>query len=256
MDEDSGIGLPPSIASAWGVQTRPGKGPKPGLSLDRIVAAAIGVAGADGLAAVSMSRVAAELGAATMSLYRYVGSKDELLALMVDAALGAHPAQPDEGWRAGLSHWGWVLLTAYRRHPWAVRVPITGPPITPNQVDWVEHALRALRGTGLGEEEKMSVIMLIGGYVRNQASLVVELDAAYLAADSTAQEAMASYGRLMRKLIDPARFPEFSAVIAATVFDKADDPDDEFGFGLERILDGIEALVRERAGQSPTPTSS
>src|SRR6185369_13421325 len=96
-------GIPNALALAWGLKERPGKGPRPGLSLDRIVAAGVKVAAAEGLGAVSMSRVASELGAATMSLYRYVPAKHELLDLMVDAAMGA-PPEPDPalGWRAGL----------------------------------------------------------------------------------------------------------------------------------------------------------
>src|SRR5262249_13348359 len=92
--------LPASVAAAWGIRDRPHKGPKPGLSLERIVAAAVQVADAEGLAAVSMSRVAAELGTAPMSLYRYVAAKDELLALMFDAAYGPSPTGPgdDAGW--------------------------------------------------------------------------------------------------------------------------------------------------------------
>jgi AcrR family transcriptional regulator len=86
MDDQEATGLPASIEAAWGVRTRPGKGPRPALSLERIVAAAVRVAAVGGLAAVSMGRVAADLGVSTMSLYRYVGSKDELLALMADLA--------------------------------------------------------------------------------------------------------------------------------------------------------------------------
>src|SRR5690348_482873 len=88
MTEPGDADLPPAVAAAWGVRGRPHKGPKPGLTLARIVTAAIGVADAEGLAAVSMSRVATELGAAPMSLYRYVTGKDELLELMVDTAMG------------------------------------------------------------------------------------------------------------------------------------------------------------------------
>src|SRR5215472_7517901 len=94
MNQPDGTELPAHVAAAWGVRGRPHKGPKPGLSLDRIVAAAVHVADTEGLAAVSMSRVATELGAAPMSLYRYVAAKDELLALMVDAAYGPPPAGP------------------------------------------------------------------------------------------------------------------------------------------------------------------
>src|SRR5687767_11700404 len=95
--------LPASLAAAWGLRTRSAKGPRPGLTLDRIVAAGVHVATTEGLGAVSMGRVAAELGAATMSLYRYVTAKNELLDLMVDAAVGPPPAAPPgEEWRDGM----------------------------------------------------------------------------------------------------------------------------------------------------------
>ena len=97
-EKDDEIELPASIEAAWGIRERPRKGPKPGLSLPRIVEAAISVAERDGLAAVSMSRVAAELGASTMSLYRYVSAKDELLMLMADAAYGAPPVICGRWW--------------------------------------------------------------------------------------------------------------------------------------------------------------
>src|ERR1700733_2820868 len=109
--------LPASIEAAWGVRDRPHKGPKPGLTLPRVVDAAVRVAEAEGLAAVSMSRVAAELGASTMSLYRYVAAKDELLDLMADQAYGPPPPPPEpgQGWREGLSQWAWGLRTTYSR---------------------------------------------------------------------------------------------------------------------------------------------
>src|SRR3981081_4220487 len=119
---DEGTGLPASIEAAWGLRGRPRKGPKPELSLERIVEAAVKVASSEGLTAVSMSRVAAELSAAPMSLYRYVAAKDELLALMVDAVAAAPPAAaaPGEGWRAGLSRWAWSYMALLRRHPWVL----------------------------------------------------------------------------------------------------------------------------------------
>ena len=108
--------IPGGVAAAWGVRERPHKGPKPALSLARIVAAAVRVADAEGLDAVSMGRVAAEVGTAPMSLYRHVASKEELLTLMVDAAWGEAPEgpAPGEGWRAGLTRWAWRLRTGAR----------------------------------------------------------------------------------------------------------------------------------------------
>src|SRR3954463_13259613 len=98
--------LPASLEAAWGLRQRPTKGPKAGLSLERIVEAAVALAQADGIGAVSMARVAGELGSSPMSLYRYVAAKDELLALMVDAALGPVPqAAEDRDWGGRPQPW-------------------------------------------------------------------------------------------------------------------------------------------------------
>jgi AcrR family transcriptional regulator len=241
-------GLPASIETAWGIRGRAAKGPKPGLSLDRIVEAGVEVASSDGLAAVSMGRIAAELGAATMSLYRYVATKDELLALMVDAVFKEPPATrgPRERWRAALSRWARGHLAVLIRHPWVVRVPVGGPPITPNQVVWFERGLASLRGTGMVETEKISVLMLVNGFVRNEALLRADLQMAAGATGSTVADAMSSYGRKLSRLVDPERFPAIAAAIAAGVFDQPDDPDANFNFSLERILDGVAVLVRDR----------
>ena len=247
--------LPASLAAAWGLRERPGKGPRPGLSLDKIVAAAVRVGAAEGLAAVSMARVAAELGAGTMALYRYVSSKSELLDLMVDAAFGPPPPLPEStapestgpesaaGWRGALSHYAWSMLATMRAAIWAVSMPISGPPVTPNQVAWMERGLEAMRGTGLAEAQKMSVILLVSGYVRTQASLEAQLTEAMRAAGTNEQQMMLDYNRVLGLVTDPQRFPELSAVVESGVMSKADDPDEEFEFGLERILDGIGALV-------------
>jgi AcrR family transcriptional regulator len=245
MNDDTG--LPASIEAAWGLRERPTKGPKPGLSLDRIVSAAVKVAASEGLAAVSMSRVAGELGASAMSLYRYVASKDELLALMVDAAIGPPPAtQPGEDWRAGLSRWAWGYHEALRRHPWALQVPIGGPPTTPNGIAWMEDGLAALAGTGLEEGEKLGVILLLSGYVRNEATLAADIAAAAAASGS---EVMPAWSSLIRRLTDAERFPALHAALASGALDQDDDPDDEFVFGLDRVLDGVDALVRTRTAR-------
>ncbi|HEX2372736.1 MAG TPA: TetR/AcrR family transcriptional regulator [Actinomycetota bacterium] len=253
MDDQSGTGLPASIEAAWGVRERPNKGPRPALSLERIVAAAVRVAAADGLQAVSMSRVAADLGVSTMSLYRYVAAKHELLALMADLTFEAPPAPrgPEEGWREGLSRWAWTELAVYRRNPWVLRIPISGPPVTPNAIAWLEVGLECLRDTGLEEGEKLSVMLLVTGFVRTQASLQADIAEAQAAGAAPPDpEMMLSYGRVLARLTDPERFPALRAVIAAGVFDEPDDGDYDFVFGLERVLDGIETLIdRRRTGR-------
>jgi AcrR family transcriptional regulator len=249
MDDQIGTGLPASIEAAWGVRRRPHKGPRPALSLKRIVAAAVRVAAGDGLQAVSMGRVAAELGASTMSLYRYVAAKDELLALMADLTFETPPARrgPEESWRDGLARWARTELEVYRRNPWVLRIPISGPPVTPNAIAWLERGLDTLRDTGLREDEKLSVILLVTGYVRNQGTLQADIAAAQAAgATPPDPEMMPSYGGLLARLTDPERFPALHAVIAAGVFDEPDEADYDFVFGLERVLDGIETLIDRR----------
>src|SRR5580698_2570438 len=244
--------LPKSIATAWGVKEQPRKGPKPALTLDRILAAGIRVADTDGLDAVSMGRVAAEAGTAPMSLYRHVASKDQLIDLMVDAAWGtmSSAATAGEGWRAGLSRYAWEMRQAARRHPWVVRVPLRSLPIMPNEVAWFDGALACLHGTGLTEARKASVIMLLSGYVRNLATMEADIMAAVRASGLAPLEWMGNWAAMIKSVVDRDRFPALATFMDAGVFEADDDPDDEFIFGLDRILDGIEALIG-REGVAP-----
>jgi AcrR family transcriptional regulator len=241
------LGLPASFEMAWGVRDRPTKGPKRALSLGQVVAAGVAVATAEGIGSVSMGRVAKELGVSAMALYRYVASKDELLALMVDEALGDIPSVTgDDGWRAGLERWSWFELAAYRRHPWALQVPLSGPPVTPKSIAFLEQGLRCLAGMPLEPYEKMSVILALTSYVRSWAQLSSQVDAA-LATDPAAARILANYGRILSQLTDPADFPALHEVLAADIFDPTDEMDDEdFVFGLARLLDGIEVFITTR----------
>jgi AcrR family transcriptional regulator len=237
--------LPISIELAWGVRARPTRGPKRGLSLERIVDAAVRVAATEGLAAVSMSRVASELGTGPMSLYRYLAAKDELLELMVDRASGPPPAPraQDESWRDGLARWAQTYRELLRRHAWILRVPISGPPITPNQVAWLEHGLACLRDTGLAESEKLQTVLLLTVFVHSEAQLAADVRGP----GGSFADAQAAYGRVLARFTNPERFPAISALLVSGVFEEPDDPQAEFSFGLERVLDGIAALVGQRA---------
>ncbi|MGW3624549.1 TetR/AcrR family transcriptional regulator [Streptomyces sp. NPDC000880] len=243
-------GLPASIEAAWGLRERPAKGPKPGLSLHRIVEAAVGVAAAEGLAAVSMGRVAKELGVSTMSLYRYVAAKDELYILMQEAVWGPPPAPPEPGggWREALAAWAWAQREVFHRNLWVLRIPVSGPPATPNSVAWWERGLVALEETGLSEGEKISVILLVSGFVRNEALLMADLDAAIEASGGSPEEVMRRYATTLKRLADPARFPAVARMLESEVMYEPDEPDFEFGFGLDRVLDGIEVLIHKRRG--------
>jgi AcrR family transcriptional regulator len=250
MGEGTETGLPASFEMAWGVRDRPTKGPKRGLSLEQVVDAGIDVANAEGIGGVSMGRVAKELGASAMSLYRYVASKDELLALMIDGAFGkVDIGVPTEGtWRDRLTWWAEAELLGYRQFPWILRIQVSAPPIMPKQLWFMEQGLRGLGGTGLKEEEKLSVILLVTSYTRSYATLNSDLTEA-AGGDPTMANLMPTYGEMIKKLTSAEEYPALHAVVDAGTFDVEAEPDDldyDFRFGLERILDGVEALIRRR----------
>jgi AcrR family transcriptional regulator len=231
--------LPPSLELLWGLREAGSRGPRRGLTLEGIVDAGIHVAEAEGVGALSMARIAKQLGVGTMSLYRYVASKDELLSTMVDTALGTPPSpQAGENWRAGLTRWAEGVRSAYQRHPWSLRVPISGPPLGPNNVAWLDNALRALERTVLSEQEKLSCVLLLSGFVRNDVTLALDFAEA-----SGGEPQMPGYGQLLAQLISADEMPSLHRAIASGSLDDPDDPDAEFTFGMARILDGIEALM-------------
>ncbi|MEH1099024.1 TetR/AcrR family transcriptional regulator [Micromonospora sp. CPCC 205561] len=246
---DADVELPESIELAWGLRERPGKGPRRSLTMRQVVAAGIRVAETDGLAAVSMSRVAGELGVATMSLYRYVPAKSDLLDLMADTAYGDPPAPrgPHEGWRPALARWALANVAAIHRHPWIRQVPIGGPPLGPNQVRWMEQGLAALRGTGLRGIERLSTIMLVSGYARNWATLTVDLDEAAAREQLDPDDAGARYWHQLARLTRHGAYPAIRELLVEGTEGSEDEVfDTEWEFGLERILDGIEVLIRGR----------
>jgi AcrR family transcriptional regulator len=239
-------GPPASVLRAWGHGAPSGRGPQPTLSLDAIVGAAVGIAAREGVDAVAMSRVAQALGVGTMSLYRHVEGKRELLALMVDSVFAPVPPPPGprERWRPALTRWAEAHLEVLRRHSWVVRVPIGGPPVTPNQVRWLEHGLSSLATTRLSGDEKLSVLLLMNGFVRNQAML--EADLAAVEPGAAVMQGMAGYGRVLAELIDVKRLPAIAGLVADASLGQTGAAHDDFEFGLERILDGVEALVNRR----------
>lgn len=240
--------LPPAVALAWGIGDRPRRGPKPALNLERILEAAAEVCDVEGLEALSMSRLAKQTGFTTMAVYRHVQSKDDLLVLLLERLIGLPPAVSGEDWRADLEAWARAMLATFRRHPWVVKIPITGLPMTPNQVAWMEACLAATRGTSLTENERASVLLLTSGLVRNQASLEYDLMRARMfAAGEHGDAQMRQYSSLLRRLTAGGPFPALTEIIDAEVFDRADPPDAEFDFGLARLLDGVQTLIASRA---------
>ncbi|MEU5402767.1 TetR/AcrR family transcriptional regulator [Streptomyces sp. NPDC005963] len=247
--DDSDTGLPASLAAAWGLRERPAKGPRPGLTLGRIVDAAVSIAAQEGLAAVSMGRVAKELGVATMSLYRYVAAKDELYVLMLDAAVGPPPPPlpAGAGWREALAEWSWAYRQALRRNRWTLRIPVSGPPATPNSFAWWERGLAALERTALDEGEKLAMILVITGFVRNEVLMMTEIEEAVASSGASPEEVMRRHERILKQLADPARYPAVARMLDVGVFTGESDPDEDFAFGLDTVLDGVAALVARRS---------
>ncbi|MFD7657703.1 TetR/AcrR family transcriptional regulator [Actinosynnema sp. NPDC059797] len=241
--------LPDDVALLWGLRDAPRRGRKPSLTTADITRAAIGVADAEGLAAVSMARVAQQLDKSTMALYRHVRSKDELLALMVDAAMEEPPELPPGcDWRTGLTTWSHGVLAVHRRHPWLSRVPISGPPAGPRNLAWFDRGLAALAGTPLGEEDKVEVVMSLLTFVNGEVRLAGDLAAGY---QDNPDAFSRTYSNVLRRVVDSRRLPWLSKVVEAGVFDLDDlhaqeDLDRAFAFGLGVFLDGVAALVARR----------
>lgn len=149
---------------AWGLETAPTRGPRARFTVQDVAAAASGVADAGGIASVSLARVAAELGLTTTALYRYVDSKETLVELMIDEAVGPPPALDTEDWRAAARAWVRALHGRYRRHPWLVEVQVSGAPRLPNRLGWIEALLVVLDGGDLADP--MHVALLLDSLAR------------------------------------------------------------------------------------------
>ncbi|MEU9701951.1 TetR/AcrR family transcriptional regulator [Streptomyces sp. NPDC047981] len=225
-----------SFALLWGEQELPSRGPKPSLTAGRIAEAAIGIADREGLAAVSLARVAKEFGVTAMALYRYVPGKTELLDLMVDLAIGppAAVAGVPGGWRPQLTEWARQCLAMYRRHPWILAATGTRRQIMgPHQLEWLDTALAALAGTGLSAPQRHDTFLLLVGHIRHVAQQYVDQDEA----------ASEEWAQLTAEVMErhEERFPALTEAIAAGAFAPRDGS--PLDFGLERILDGVAALI-------------
>lgn len=246
--------LPRGIALAWGVAANPQRGPKREMSVERIVEAAVEIADADGLGAVSMAAVAARLGFTPMSLYRYVTAKDDLVLLMQEEATGlpSEEATSAGGWREQLTALYNEQVQMYLRHPWVLDIPISGSPVTPNSAAWMDAGLRALAETELTYEERLAVVLMVTGTSRWTGTVLAgyartERERGLRGHDITVQE-----DALFRALISADGYPELRAAIEAGVFLDDSDP---FRFNLERSLDGVAAYIDRVASEGRGPRS-
>ncbi|MEV5965205.1 TetR/AcrR family transcriptional regulator [Kribbella sp. NPDC051952] len=239
--------LPQVLQRLWGIEAPARPGPKPAFQLSDIGRAAIKLADAGGLAAVSMSKVAAELGFTTMSLYRYIDAKDDLYVVMLDQAFGEAPGSPPgEDWRSRITAWAEAFRDGLRRHPWILQVPVTEPPLSPNQLTWMESAMDAFDGTPLAPNERLSSMLLVNIYVRGTVQLAMGL------LTRTPEEAAAAdrlYNDRLRMLATEDRFPAIATITQQPIPEQLDVDFETEGFrdGLNTVLDGIQARI-ERAG--------
>ncbi len=237
----------PSRAAAGRPRRRRADGTAGGGALDvgAIVAAGIAVADTEGLAALSMRRIAAELGAAPMSLYRHVRDKDELLLAMMDAAISELrlPADAPASWRDGLELAARALWAAFRRHPWLpAALSLTRPQILPGALAYSEWVLGVLAGAGLDPLTTFTTHLTVFTFVRGTAmNLELEADAE-AASGQTSDEWMAGQGPALEAVIADGDHPNFASVLRGMDFDF--DLDALFEFGLQRLLDGFAALPR------------
>lgn len=249
--------LDPAVRAAHGVAARRRREGKPGLSLERIVEAALALADEDGLAAVSMAKVAARLNSAPMSLYRHVGSKDELLSHLQDAAPGVPPAElaDIEDWRTGLRQWTEVQISRTIARPWVLEIATGTPPLMPNMLSWMETAMRMLVGQPLAGSEKLALLTTLTGQARSQASMLVNLRRSYAELGIRPEDEGPRYQRGLALITAGGRYPILHEMTAGGEFFALppgvpeEDADAYFwGFALERILDGVASLIDSRSG--------
>jgi AcrR family transcriptional regulator len=222
----------------WARPDRPARGPQPSLTRDQIAAAAIAIADAEGLEAVSMRRVAAAVGAGTMSLYRYVSRKEDLIDLMADRVLGELdlPDAPSGDWRADL----WLIARQSHelqlRHPWSATVGLARPSLGPNQLRVTEFALRAVGGLGLDVDTMMWMVLTVLTFARGFAEAENAEREAQRRTGMTEDEWRLAMAPYVQQIIDSGRYPMLSRYI---VEGQDLDPEAAFEQGMDRVIEGL-----------------
>jgi AcrR family transcriptional regulator len=229
-----------TMSLLWRAPGDMGRGRKPGLTVDAVVAAGIELADRDGLADLSMRRVAEKIGVGTMSLYTYVPGKADLVAAMRDQVMGeAAIADPSAGWRPALDAYARALWALYHRHPWLLLAPCAHELPGPNETARMDALLAVAESAGLDPHQMLGVFLLIDGYVRGIAMLSVDAQLASARSGLTEIEWWAEREPVVNAYVTPAKFPAMTKLAAAGAYDT-----DGFEFGLQRTLDGIELLVQ------------
>ncbi len=238
----------------WEDRSRPTRGPKPAFTPDDVVQAAIRIAEADGLAAVTMHAVSARLGYTTMAIYRYFPNKDALLDAIVDAAMGSPPRarEPRGDWRADVARWSHAKRAMLCARPWLAELPFVAAPHGPNWLSWVEAVVEPLSRIGLNPVDTGEMLSVIDGYTRGASDTAISLARARARGTSDAEWTAAVGADLGRAIGDP-RFPAFAALITAPSGGHPRTMEESFDFGLQRVLDGIERFVESTTPYAEKP---
>ncbi|MEW5917297.1 MAG: TetR/AcrR family transcriptional regulator [Gemmatimonadota bacterium] len=231
----------------WEDRSPPSRGPKPSLTPNDVVHAAIAIADKDGLGALTMQNVSAKLGLTTMAVYRYFPSKEALYDAIVDAGMGSPPPpkEPREHWRtevARVAHAKRAMLIA---RPWLAELPFVAAPHGPNWLSWLEAVVDPFVRTGLAPADAAQMLSIIDGYTRGASDTAISLARAQARGVSVEEWAAAVGADLGRAIGDP-RFPTFAAILTTPTHGPGLSLDESFDFGLQRVLDGIELYLNSR----------
>jgi AcrR family transcriptional regulator len=238
----------------WGTADTRRRGPRPGLSTSEIVRQAIAIADRDGLEAVTMRRLADALRVAPMALYTYVPGKAELLDLMLDAAYAQMPrTAPRGGWRARLTAVATDNRALFEAHPWAAMISSSRPPLGPGLMAKYEHELTAFQGTGLDDVETDAALTFLLDFVRSNAVAAHQARAQSEESGMTDEQWWEANAPLLARVFDEERYPTAARVGAAAgaAQGAAYSPDHAWGFGFERVLDGLAALIEGNGDARP-----
>ncbi|MFI7287568.1 TetR/AcrR family transcriptional regulator [Streptomyces anulatus] len=236
-----------SLSLLWRADTPPptrgGPGPKPRLSVDAIVAAAVALADEEGMGALSMRAVGDRLGRTAMALYTYVPGKSELLDLMYDAVHAELPAGRTESadWRAALTTWAGEILEFYVRHPWVLQVSQARPVLGPHEYAGLDTLVVLLRATGLEAGLLRRLMGTLFPYIRGSAQAVADARLAAAATGSSDEEWWAARSAALMELV-----PDFAERFPAVSRLEADGPVEPYpgaGEGAEGAAEGaLEAV--------------
>lgn len=227
--------------NVWMRPERPARGPRPSFSRAQLTEAAIRIADAEGLEAITMRRVAAEIGAGTMSLYRYIDGKDDLIDLMVDAV--ADEFVPDDlaitgDWRANLRAMAEQMRAAMLRHPWLAPLTPGRQNSGPNRIRATERTLRMLDGLGLGMDRMLAIIGTVVAYVSGFVQSEIAEAEALRRTGVDFAEWTAMQAPYLMSVIQSGEYPLFTRMLTEAGKELTGS-DERFAFGLDCLLDGI-----------------